>query len=758
MKNLHGLLRRQLRKHFGDSINIPAGWQKFINSVNDTYTEFDSDRAMLERSLDLSSHELLQANSEMRAVIQAFPDLLFRIDYSGKILDFKTGGKIDFSVFQGNPVGRYIHDIPFEGVSGKFLEAINRLKEIRSITSLEYSLFLSGHELFYEARLLPLPEDQIMVIIRNITDRKRAESFLKESEERFRAITGTATDAIILMDEQGYITYWNPAAERIFGYSSHEAVGKELHFFLAPPEFHKAFKKGFDSFKKTGKGLAIGKTVEFMAIRKDGTQFPIEVSTSAMKVREKWHAAGIIRDITERKKAEEQIIYVAYHDTLTNLPNRYLLKEHLKQALASAKQHNGLVAVLYLDLDNFKRVNDTLGHTAGDQLLQSVADRIVGYVRRSDTLARFGLSEYESTVARLGGDEFTVLLTEIDKIQDAGKVARRLLEAFSQPFGIGSHEMFITASIGIALYPLDCDDVDTLLKNADTAMYNAKGQGRNNYQFYTDSMNAASLEMLALENKLRKAMNSDEFILYYQPQLDFNTGKIVGVEALVRWMHPDKGILLPATFIPLAEETGLIVPIGEWILRTACAQNKAWQMNGFAPTGVTVNISSIQFRHRNFIETVAGALSDTGLDAQYLELEITESILFETNERAVRTMKELKAMGLRLSIDDFGIGYSSLSYLKKFPIDTIKIDRSFVRDIVSDPDDKAIINAIIAMARSLNIKVIAEGVESIEQLTFLREQGSDVMQGYFLSKPVPPDKLARLLSEGYFMNIHFPLV
>jgi len=498
--------------------------------------------------------------------------------------------------------------------------------------------------------------------------------------------------------------------------------------------------------------LLLGKELpifEVEGVKKDGGIVPFELRATPIIKDDKIVAVqAILRNITERKQSEEKIIYMAYYDTLTNLPNRYLLKDRLKQALASAKKYERLVAILFLDLDNFKRINDTLGHEIGDQLLQSVADRLVRFMRKSDTIARLSGNELEKTVARLGGDEFTVLLTEVRYIQDAAKVAQRIIDLFSQPFKIKDHDIYISSSIGISVYPYNADDVDTLLKNADMAMYHAKDQGRNNFQFYTESMNIATHERFALENKLRKALDLSEFQLYYQPQLNTRSRKIFGVEALIRWIHPDKGLLSPNAFIPLAEETGLILPIGEWILLTACAQNKAWQIAGFEPIHVTVNISGTQFRQNNFVETVTKALNDAVLDPRYLELELTESIFMETTETTITTLKELKALGVRVSIDDFGIGYSSLSYLKRFPIDTLKIDRSFVRDIPTDPNDKAIINAIIAMAHSLNLRVVAEGVETIHQMSFLHKQEIDGMQGYLFSSPLPTDSLTQLLKEG----------
>lgn len=455
--------------------------------------------------------------------------------------------------------------------------------------------------------------------------------------------------------------------------------------------------------------------------------------------------AGIIQDVTERKRAEEQIYNLAYFDSLTGLPNRLLFKEHLGHALAHSIRTKRLAAILFLDLDRFKHINDTLGHGIGDKLLQSVAECLVVCVRKCDTIGRGGGSDLASSVSRLGGDEFTVLLTDIETVQDAARVAVRIINAVSQPFNLDGHEVIITTSIGISLYPDDGKDVVTLIKNADTAMYHAKDQGRNNFQFYNQSMNSTAYERLVLENHLRKALEREEFILHYQPQFDMATGRIIGVEALVRWRHPDLGMVSPALFIPLAEETGLIIQIDEWVLRTACAQNKAWQESGLPPITMAVNLSGQNFIRKNLLETIALIIGETGLDPRRLELELTESVLMKNAREAALTLRALKDMGLHISIDDFGTGYSSLSYLKKFPLDTLKIDQSFVREITSDSDSAAITRAIIAMAHSLKLSVVAEGVETEAQLEFLRENGCNALQGFLFSRPLPADEIFQFI-------------
>jgi len=444
-------------------------------------------------------------------------------------------------------------------------------------------------------------------------------------------------------------------------------------------------------------------------------------------------AIGAFLDITARKRAEEQVRDLAYHDALTGLPNRLLFQDRLALAVAQAHRHRQGLAVLFLDLDRFKVINDSLGHTVGDRLVREVAARLRTCVREGDT------------VARLGGDEFTLLLPHVGQAVDAAKVAKKVLDLVRIPFDIDGRELFVTASMGISLYPDDGTDAETLVKNADTAMYRAKEQGRDLYQLYTPAMNATALERLALESSLRRALSQDELVLHYQPIFDVASRRVQGVEALLRWAHPELGLVAPADFIPLAEITGLILPMGPWVLRAACAQARAWQERqpGLC---VAVNLSARQFQEASLVAQVTDALADSGLDPRCLQLEITESSAMQNAQTAIQTLRELKSLGVGLSIDDFGTGYSSLSYLKRFPIDTLKIDQSFIRDIGRDPDDAAIASAIIALAHTLKLTVVAEGVETSGQLAFLAAHGCDRAQGYLLSRPFPADRCGELLA------------
>ena len=448
-----------------------------------------------------------------------------------------------------------------------------------------------------------------------------------------------------------------------------------------------------------------------------------------------------IRYAIERKRTEERIYHMAFYDSLTELPNRILFQDRLRLAIANAERYKHMSAVLFLDIDNFKRINDTFGHFLGDRLLKEVAGRLSSIMRKCDSVMR----DAPDLFARLGGDEFTVLLNVISDLEDAAKVATRINETISMPFNLDGYEIFITSSIGIAIYPLDGEEIDSLLKNADAAMYHAKGHGKNNYQYYKQYMNAAAFERLTLENDLRRALERNEFLLYYQPLVDVNTGAMTGLEALIRWQHPDRGIVPPSEFIPLAEETGLILPISEWVLKTACEQSKTWQAEGHKPVPVSVNLSSQQFDQKDFIKTLSGILNDWGVRPRDLILEITEGTILQNTKTAFASLHALTEMGLLLVIDDFGTGYSSLSYLKRFPIHAIKIDRSFVKEISADSDNAAIAMAIISMAHSLRLKVVAEGVESEEQLAFLCRQRCDEAQGYLFSHPLPPGEISKLL-------------
>jgi diguanylate cyclase (GGDEF)-like protein len=477
---------------------------------------------------------------------------------------------------------------------------------------------------------------------------------------------------------------------------------------------------------------------EIWSRRKNGDIYPewlniSEVRNGSGRVT---HYVAVFSDISAMKESEAMLDHIAHHDPLTNLPNRLLLHARMEQALAKARRSNSLMAVMFLDLDYFKQINDTMGHPIGDQLLQEVAVRLRNCVREVDT------------VSRLGGDEFTILLEELHEARAVGAVAQKIITELGERYLIGEHEVFVTCSIGISLFPGDGDDITTLFKNADTALYRAKEQGRNNYQYYTLELTIRAMERMAMESNLRHALERNELVLYYQPQVDLFSGRIIGMEALVRWQHPEMGLIAPASFIPLAEELGLIIPIGEWVLLTACRRLKAWQDAGIDIVRMAVNISSRQFNQPDLVEVVTAILEETGIAPHCLELELTERILMEDAERAIDVLNRLKALGVQFSIDDFGAGYSSLSYLKQFPIDRIKIDQSFVNNVTSVPEDAAVTQAVISLSHSMNIKAVAEGVETIEQHEFLRSLLCDELQGFYFSHPLPEEEIGALLLNG----------
>ena len=456
--------------------------------------------------------------------------------------------------------------------------------------------------------------------------------------------------------------------------------------------------------------------------------------------------SGTIQDVTEQAHAQARIRYLASYDSLTGLANRRLFHEQLERAIVAAKARGHMVGLLFMDLDRFKRINDTLGHGAGDTLLQTVAERLRAHVRGSDVVGRVDTEDPGPEISRLGGDEFTVLLSKLGEPEEAGDVARRILRSIPEPIVLEGHTVSLSASVGIAIYPVDGEDVETLVKHADAAMYSAKAQGRDNFQFFSPRINALALRKLALESRLRVAIERKELRLYYQPRLDLATGRVVGVEALLRWNHPELGAVSPREFIPLAEEAGLISPIGEWVLRTACLQARAWDQQGLGPIVISVNVSPRQFAENDLLALVGGILRETGVPPRLIELELTEQLLMQDNEETALALRDLRAMGVTIALDDFGTGYSSLSYLARFPLDTLKMDRCFVRDVDDDPAAAGVAKAVIALGHSLGVRVVAEGVDTFEQERFLREQGCDELQGFLLSGALPSDEVVRFFS------------
>ena len=602
---------------------------------------------------------------------------------------------------------------------GRLAAALNRMADE-----------LQGHRLLQEERTAELAGAN-SALENEIAEHRDAEEALRQ---RQRAIDASSngimiTDALALDHP---IIYVNPAFERITGYAASEVLGRNPRLLCSGDREQLGLEVIRVALCEQREGHA-----ELRNYRKDGSLFwnALSVSPVLNAAGAVTNYVGIVNDITERKRYEEQLEYQSNHDGLTGLPNRNLLEDRIGQVLTYAERYQRQTAVFFVDLDHFKFINDSLGHDVGDKLLRIAARRLSECVRSIDT------------VARHGGDEFVIVLSDLAVSEDAAKVARKIQDAVCRPYQIGEHELIVSCSTGISLYPKDGSDAQVLLKNADVAMYRAKQRGRNNFQFYTCELNDIVLARLTMEKHLRRALERDELLVHYQPKVDLASGRITGMEALVRWQSPELGFISPASFIPLAEETGLIVAIGEWVLRTACAQNKAWQEGGLPPMVVAVNLSPRQFRQEGLAETVRRIAEETGLAARYIELEIVESLLMDDVDGAVAMLDALKELGVQLTMDDFGTGYSSLSYLKRFPFDKMKIDQSFVRDITRDPGSAAIVRTVISLAHTLNLRVVAEGVETEGQLAYLRGLACDEMQGFYFSRPVPAEEFEQMLRD-----------
>jgi diguanylate cyclase (GGDEF)-like protein/PAS domain S-box-containing protein len=576
--------------------------------------------------------------------------------------------------------------------------------------------------------------DVLEGFIQDITERKEADEALREAERRYRSIFENAIEGIYQSTpSNGYLAV-NPALARMYGYDSPQeliAVLRDIeHQVYVDPQRRNEFVRLMEQ-------NGVVTNFESRVYCRNGEI--IWISENARAVHDSSGRLvffeGTVEAITERKLHEAEIRFQATHDALTSLPNRTLLYDRMQQAMLHSERYGNLTAIAFLDLDQFKFINDSLGHQVGDELLRITAQRLKSCLRESDT------------VARQGGDEFVLLLTSQPNEESITQTMQRVLHEVAQPWTANDLEFRITCSIGITLYPNDGRDAETLLKHADSAMYKAKELGRNNFQYFSAEMNSTVTDRLDLLNRLRQAIPNDELVLHYQPKLNLVSGEIIGVEALIRWNSPHSGMVSPAAFIPLAEETGLIIPIGEWVLQTACRQNRAWQQAGYPPIAISVNLSPRQLARGDIVGQVERVLLETGLEAKYLELEITESVMATDVEKSFAMLTELRAMGVRISLDDFGTGYSSLSYLKRFPVDTLKIDQSFVRDIATDANSAAIVRAIISLGHNLNLNVLAEGIETGEQSAFLQQNGCNEGQGYLISRPVPEADFLKLLMK-----------
>ena len=703
-------------------------------------------RGFSEVTRDLSESKASEAR--YRALLEAAPDAMVVVDPAGEIVLLNVQGERQFGYRRNELIGRRFDELVPEGFAERLVADALRSDEDARTQEIGTGVELRGRrkdgsQFPIEMMLSPLKSVDgtlVTVAIRNITARKQAEDAAFIEKERAQVTLDCIGDGIASTNTSGAIIFLNVSAQAMTGWSMGDAMGKPIEevFYIVDEANYQTTIKTID------RGEGFNRIPNFPAhgilVRRDGTHTPIEHSIAVLNGRDGRATGSVIvfRDVSASRAMALQIAYASEHDFLTGLPNRQLLNDRIGQAIAFAARHNTRAAVMFLDLDGFKHINDSLGHPVGDKLLQMVANRLVACVRASDT------------VSRQGGDEFVILLSEIVHPVDSMAAARRLLDAVSQVCSVDMSDLHVTTSIGVSIYPDDGLDAESLLKNADTAMYQAKENGRQSYRFFEPSMNTHAVERQSIEGSLRRALQNKEFKLNYQPKIDLKTGKISGAEALIRWTHPLQGPLSPDQFIPIAEACGLIVPIGRWVLREACTQARAWMDAGLPPMTMAVNISALDFRDDRFLENVFTTLVETGWDPAMLELELTESALMKRADAAEATLKQLRARGVSVAVDDFGTGYSSLSYLRKFSIDTLKIDQSFIRQLTLTPDETTIVASMISMGRSLKLKVVAEGVENLEELKFLQAHDCDEVQGYYFSQPLPAQQFAMLLGAGAF--------
>ena len=575
---------------------------------------------------------------------------------------------------------------------------------------------------------------ELMRAMRSSVPRKVLEETLFHEKDRAQVTLDCIGDAVICTDVAGNISFLNPVAERMTGWSLREAAGKALADCFKIMDANTGETAANPTEKALGQDRTTNLPANCILTRRDGHQVFIEDSVAPIRDSNGIAAGSVLvfRDVTVARRLAQEITHLAEHDPLTGLPNRLLLNDRLDQAIARAGRKTSLIAVLFMDLDGFKHINDSLGHPTGDKLLESVARRLQSCVRSPDT------------VSRQGGDEFVVLLHDLQQVESAAITAKRMLKVVEAIHSVENHELRVTASIGISVFPEDGQDAETLIKNADTAMYQAKQSGRQNFRFFKPEMNVQAVERQSMEEDLRCALDRHQLTLHYQPIINIKSGAITGTEALLRWTHPTRGTVMPAQFIPVAEDSGLILPIGAWVMREACTQAKAWTDAGLRPITMSVNVSALQFRSEGFLEGMIAILDETGMDPTFLDIEVTESVLMERSKFGGPILSALRERGVQVAVDDFGTGYSSLSYLQKFRLDALKIDRSFVNQITKKGGDTTIVSAIISMGRSLKLRVIAEGVESAEDLAFLKAQDCDEAQGFFLSHPITAMQFAQL--------------
>ena len=684
---------------------------------------------------------LRKSEARLRQLIASTLDAIVTVDRSLTVIEWNRQAETIFGIPARAVLGLPIHESLLPARELRVLHSLlKRYRSGRPMRLLRRRLEtmarrVTGEEFPIEITLAPAgsgADTTFTAFIRDISERKRSERELASREKRFRTIVEKSWSGVVLLDGELRFSFTGSSTEHIIGYEERELLGRSLFDFIHPRDLEKSQSVLTDVVH----GRLREAHGELRFLHKEGHWVWLEGFSQNMLDEPSVGAIVLnYRDVSQRKQTEKQLEYRAYYDSLTGLPNRLLFRDRLVNSLASAKRNRVGVAVMYLDVDHFKLVNDGLGHSFGDRLLADIARRLYDSLRASDT------------ISRIGGDEFSILLPEINGTEAVAGVARKVLESLAKPFRLDGHELYITASVGISCYPNDGDDAEALLKCADAAMYRAKELGRNQAQLFTASMNERYVRRLALEQHLHHALEREELELWYQPVYDRARRRIVSLEALLRWRDPSRGLVLPSEFIGLAEETGMIIPIGEWVIRTACRQLRRWHEQGLETLRLAVNISAVQLQQRDLVDTVRTALEESRLAAHYLELEITESAAMHNFELTMKVLRDLRALGVGVAVDDFGTGQSSLTYLKHFPIDTVKIDKEFLRDVTSDETAAAIVSYVINLAHTLQLNVVAEGVETEEQYTFLRHYGCDQMQGYLFSKPLPADEILPFLSQ-----------
>ncbi|GMR08260.1 MAG: hypothetical protein BMS9Abin26_1265 [Gammaproteobacteria bacterium] len=729
LKNNRGVIdnfQTRLRRKDGSMVWISVS-SHYIRNEHGVVVGIEGSGRNIEeqKKAELLIHE---REAHLRLLTEQMPAILWTTDDVFSIVSFTGAGLDAIGVKQNEVIGRSIYDFfPSGGEDQQMVTS-----HIRAYSGETETFELALKTRTFQCYIEPLrnEDDSIVGVLGfalDITDRKLAEARMRKLS---RAIEQTA-DSVVVTDCDGIVEYVNKAFEQNTGYSAAEVIGQKSSMTRSGKHSDEFYADLWNTILagKVYRNVLINKRKDGALYHEEKTITPLTDDTGNIT-----HFISTGKDITERLQVQERLKFMAHHDALTGLPNRVLFTDRLEHALDKTSRQDSFIAVMFLDMDRFKIINDTLGHDAGDEALCVIARRISECVRNEDT------------VARLGGDEFAILLEGVSRARDSAPIARKILNSLSSSLTIEGHELFITTSIGISLYPTDGNDSRTLLKHADIAMYRAKEEGRNSYQFYSSDMSAMTFERLNLETSLRHALQRQEFVVYYQPQVDMNSDKVISIEALLRWQHPDLGIVYPGDFIPLLEDTGMIVDVGEWVMREACRQCRQWNDNGH-DVRVSVNISSRQFGVRGFTDGIRTILRETGLPSTMLDLEITETVIIEHCRHTMDVFRELQGMDITLTLDDFGTGYSSLSYLKRIPIKALKIDGSFVRDVTNDEDDAGIVRAIIGMAKSLHLEVIAEGVETRAQGEFLRNELCDAYQGNYFSSPVTVEELGKLLSD-----------